>query len=109
MRGGEVLECIGHQAAAVPTVVRECVVMKLADVSVTADSGWRSVSDKCVTELVDTFVKEGLYGKGILRRPRVVQVHGTIKMASDGNNMMLDGKHTFVALGIVAQMYRGRG
>ena len=99
------MECIGHQAAAVPTVVRERVVMKLADVSVTADSGWHSVSDKRVTELVDTFVKEGLYGKGILRRPRVVEVHGSIKMASDGNNMLLDGKHTFVALGIVAQMY----
>ena len=88
-----------------PKIVRERVVFKISDVSVTADSGWRDASDKRVAELVDTFVKDGLYGVNILRRPRVVEVHGKPKLASDGNVMLLDGKHTFLALTIVAKMY----
>ena len=49
--------------------------MKISDLSVTADSGWRDVSDSRVAELIDTFVKRGLYGVGILRRPQVVRRH----------------------------------
>ena len=74
--------------------------------SVTADSGWRDVSDSRVAELIDTFVKQGLYGVGILRRPQVVQIHGQLlNFASDGNMMLLDGKHTFTALRHVAAIY----
>ena len=102
--GRSLLECLSHQATA-PSTLRERVVMKLSDVSVKADSGWRDVSDKRVAELVDCFVKEGLYGMGILRRPRVVSAHGKVKLASDGDIMLLDGKHTWTALNIVAKMY----
>ena len=103
MKGG-IFECLCHQVT-VPQVARERYVMKLSDVSIKADSGWRDVSDKRVAELVETFVKEGLFGLGIIRRPRIFEVHGKIKLASDGNAMLLDGKHTFVALAQVAQIY----
>ena len=86
-------------------MVNERFVMKLSDVSVKADSGWRDVSDKRVAELVDTFVKEGLFGLGITRRPRVFQIHGKMNLASDGNVMLLDGKHTFVALAKVDKLF----
>ena len=104
MKGGWIFECLCHQVT-VPKVARERVVMKLSDVSVKADSGWRDVSDKRVTELVDTFVKDGLFGLGILRRPGSSRFTAKLKLASDGNIMLLDGKHTFVALAEVAQMY----
>ena len=63
------MECLSHEALA-PTTLRERVVMKLPDVSVKAHSGWRDISDKRVKELVETFTTDGLYGMGILRRPR---------------------------------------
>ena len=102
---GERSECFFQQVI-VPKICRERVMMQIADLSVTADSGWRDVSDSRVAELVDCFVTQGLYGVGILRRPQVVQSLGMVKAASDGNAMLLDGKHTIAALQRVSTMYK---
>ena len=72
--------------------------MSINDLSVEADSGWRAVSPSRVEELVEAFVNQGLYGVGLLRRPRVVHLHGQPLRAQDGNLMLLDGKHTISTL-----------
>lgn len=88
-----------------PVSVKESQVVKVTDVSLGGDSGWRDVSEARVQELVATFVEAGLYGVGLLRRPSVVMVAGQPKNATDGNLMLLDGKHTFHALRRVADMF----
>lgn len=88
-----------------PVTVKEGELVKISDVSVAADSGWREVNQRRVDELVDSF-KTGLYGVGLLRRPSILSAHGAVKLASDGRSTLMDGKHTFVALAILAELYR---
>ena len=88
-----------------PKTVIERATYTISDLSVMADSGWRDVSDSRVAELVECFLTQGLFGVGILRRPQAVFANGQAKLASDGNVMLLDGKHTIVALQKVAAMY----
>lgn len=79
-------------------------MVAVSEISVSADSGWREVNDGRVKELKDHF-RSGMYGIGLLRRPSIVQAHGSLKKGADGNFLLLDGKHTIVALGQLKAEY----
>ena len=87
-----------------PVVVREGFTVKIEDISLAEDSGWRPVDAERVEELVQTFLG-GQYGLGLLKAPSIIQQDGKPKMASDGRQRLSDGKNTMTALTRVKSIY----
>ena len=91
-------------ATSAPKVVQDVALVKIEDVSVENDSGWRPVDPGRVKELVSLFLS-GQYGIGLLRPPSIIQQSGAPKNASDGRQCLSDGKQTMCALAKVKQIY----
>jgi hypothetical protein len=89
---------------AAPTVVAENQRIPITEVDCSIESGWRDVDLARVAELKDMFLK-GLFGVNLLRRPMVLKRHGALARSTSGNVLLLDGKHTFVALTELKRMY----
>jgi len=88
-----------------PNVLAESQRVKLSDVCVGEESGWRMLDRARVAELKDQF-RKGLYGINLLTRPKLLKAHGNFIISpKDGKNLLLDGKHTFVALNELASQY----
>ena len=92
------------QQVIAPKTLEERQRFKIADVSITGDSGWRDVDTRRVNELKTDFLA-GLFGVNILKRPMILCKHGKVCAAADGNAMILDGKHTFKALDDLRVLY----
>jgi len=87
----------GERQQAAPKIVNASMRIKLEDLSVQADSGWRDVDQKRVEDLVATF-ERGEYKPNIMSKPAVLSFGGRPKLASDGLRKLCDGKHTIMAL-----------
>ena len=90
-----------------PNVVAESQRVRINDVDVSDESGWRAVDRSRVDELKETF-RKGQFGINLLRRPTCLWAHGKHILSTGGNILLLDGKHTFVALGELAKSTRLR-
>ena len=92
-----------HQAAA-PKIVQASFIIKLEEISVASDSGWREFDQRRVAELVATF-EQGEYKQNIMSKPAVLSFSGRPVLASDGLRKLADGKHTIMALKECLQKY----
>ena len=93
------------QVVIAPKTLEERKRFKIADVSISDASGWRDVDARRVKELKTDFLA-GLFGVNILKRPMILCKHGKVCLAPDGNAMILDGKHTFKAIGELTVTYK---
>jgi hypothetical protein len=84
------------QGAAAKTVVGS-VRIPIGEVSLAADSGWRSLDGVRVDELKASF-ERGEYGQNLLRKPTLINHVGQPILCTDGLLKIADGKHTFQAL-----------
>ena len=73
-------------------VVTESVRIKVADISISDESGHRVVADADVDEMVSEFLG-GQYYQTLLRKPSLRVVGGQPKLCSDGLRCLLDGKN----------------
>ena len=80
------------QGAAATTVVVSLKV-RLCEVSVGADSGWRSLDRNRVDELKAAFL-QGEYGQNLLRKPSLLMYIGQPVLCADGLLKIADGNHT---------------
>ena len=91
-------------AARMPTLVKEGEKVKIEDVSVGDDSGWRPVDEVRVEELTQLFLT-GQYGIGLLKPPSVIARDGQPVLAIDGRQCLSDGKSTMSALARLKKIY----
>lgn len=80
-------------------VPKEVGVRKLPlhEFDVGEESGWRSLNDDRVAELLKEFL-DGHYGMNVLKDPMVRAVAGEPKRSADYKVLLADGKHKVVAL-----------
>ena len=80
-------------------VPKEVGVLKLplSEFDVGEESGWRSLNDDRVAELLKEFL-DGHYGMNVLKDPMVRAAAGEPKRSADYKVVLADGKHKVVAL-----------
>ena len=81
---------------ATPKVVVASTTVAIDDVSLSEESGWRSVDKARVAELIQIF-EEGQYGVNLLKKPSLLYF-GQRLSCKDGAWKLADGKHAFSGL-----------
>ena len=95
-----------------PTVVKDSFLVLLEDISTAADSGWCQLDSTRLIALREAFMC-GEYGMNILKKPSILSVDGTTntlkKTTTDGNFVIVDGKHCIQALKDIKRDVTNRG
>ncbi|CAK0910476.1 unnamed protein product, partial [Prorocentrum cordatum] len=87
-----------------PKVAKDGALIKLEDICVGEESGWRPADLERVNELKEVFLT-GQYGIGLLKAPSVIQQDGQAKTGSDGRQLLSDGKSTILAMTAVKAIH----